>query len=93
MAQVSLGSICIFCLAMLFPAVDSILKETLFRESQAELQGQHLDLFVVNSFGSLAQALCILALLPAFCCLQGLPLRQLPAYAVQGRWQREPTEK
>lgn len=76
----------VFVFSMLFPALDVVLKEKLFRDAAAALGGAQLDLFVVNSAGSAAQALFIAALLPLMAGLRGIAMGQLPAYLAQG-WQ------
>ena len=43
-----------------------------------------LDLFIVNSHTSLAQAACVLLLLPVLASLRGIPPSQLPDYIHQG---------
>ncbi|RMZ55446.1 hypothetical protein APUTEX25_003570, partial [Auxenochlorella protothecoides] len=82
--QVNLMFAAIYCASMIFPALDSILKERLFREAKETLKGKDLDLFVVNSFGSLAQSACILLLLPLLAPLRGIPLSGLPGYLAEG---------
>ncbi len=42
-------------LSFAFPSLASIIKEQLFKDAQQRLGGRPLDVFVVNSFGSLAQ--------------------------------------
>lgn len=54
------------------------------REAKETLKGKDLDLFVVNSFGSLAQSACILLLLPLLAPLRGIPLSGLPGYLAEG---------
>ncbi|KAL6767274.1 hypothetical protein ACKKBG_A39320 [Auxenochlorella protothecoides x Auxenochlorella symbiontica] len=84
LANVNLMFAAIYCASMIFPALDSILKERLFREAKETLKGKDLDLFVVNSFGSLAQSACILLLLPLLAPLRGIPLSGLPGYLAEG---------
>lgn len=43
-----------YCLSLALMAYSSILKEKIFTEAEAEL-GRPLDVFIVNTFGSLAQ--------------------------------------
>lgn len=57
----------------------------MFRDARATL-GRDLDLFVVNSGGSLAQALFVCLLLPVMTTLRGLSLLDLPRYVVDGAW-------
>jgi drug/metabolite transporter (DMT)-like permease len=76
----------LFILSMLFPAFDTVLKEQLFASSRRDLGGENVDLFVVNSFGSLSQGLFILAAFPMLTSMAGLSIQQLPGYLYQG-WQ------
>lgn len=69
---------------MLFPALASIIKEKIFADAKEELEGQSLDIFVVNSFGSAAQALGVLLLLPVLVSQRGLSLSELPQYVGDG---------
>lgn len=74
----------IFVSSMLFPALASIIKEKIFADAKEELDGQPLDIFVVNSFGSGAQAVGVLLLLPVLTSLRGLSLSELPQYVGDG---------
>lgn len=74
----------LFVGSMFFPALATIFKERIFSQAKQRLNGQSLDLFVVNSFGSAAQALFILLLLPVVCSLRGIPITELPNYLSQG---------
>jgi len=58
-------------------------KEGFFRDAKERLGGP-MDIFVVNSYGSLAQAAFTLALLPVTVSLRGMSLGELPAYLAQG---------
>jgi hypothetical protein len=69
---------------MLFPALASIFKEKIFTETKAKLGGKQLDLFVVNSFGSGAQAVCVFLLLPFLASLRGISFGELPTYLAEG---------
>lgn len=69
---------------MFFPALATIFKERIFAASKERLKGQSLDIFVVNSFGSAAQALFIFLSLPVMLSLRGMPLSGLPAYIKEG---------
>ncbi len=75
----------IFVSSMLFPALASIIKEKIFAEAKEELGGKPLDIFVVNSFGSGAQAVGVLLLLPVLTSLRGLSLSELPQYVGDGK--------
>ncbi len=74
----------IFVSSMLFPALASIIKEKIFAEAKEKLDGKPLDIFVVNSFGSGAQAVGVLLLLPVLTSLRGLSLSELPQYVGDG---------
>ncbi|KAK9843738.1 hypothetical protein WJX81_004492 [Elliptochloris bilobata] len=74
----------IFVSSMLFPALASIFKEKIFTEAKQKLGGKQLDLFVVNSFGSGAQAVCVFLLLPFLASLRGISFSELPAYLTEG---------
>ena len=74
----------IFVGSMFFPALATIFKERIFAATKKRLNGQSLDIFVVNSFGSAAQALFIFLMLPVMSSLRGIPLSGLPAYIKQG---------
>lgn len=84
LTQVSPMYAAIFAGSLFFPALATIFKEKLFSASKKRLNGQSLDLFVVNSFGSAAQALFVFLLLPVASSLKGIPLSQLPAYLKEG---------
>jgi uncharacterized membrane protein len=86
LSGVDLEYVWLFILSMLFPAFDTVLKEQLFVTSRRELGGKDVDLFVVNSFGSLSQGLFILAAFPMLTSMAGLSIKQLPGYLYQG-WQ------
>lgn len=45
----------VFTLSFLFMNLSIILKEKVFKEAPKKLNGKQLDLFIVNSFGSLFQ--------------------------------------
>ena len=74
----------IFVSSMLFPALASIIKEKIFADAKETLGGKPLDIFVVNSFGSGAQAVGVLLLLPVLTSLRGLSLSELPQYVGDG---------
>jgi drug/metabolite transporter (DMT)-like permease len=67
-----------------FSAGASIIKEFVFRDSATRLKGGSVDIFVVNTFGSTAQALFVLLLLPVLSSLKGIPFQQLPTYFREG---------
>lgn len=75
----------IFVVSMLFPALDTLLKERVFRLARVKL-GTDLDLFVCNSFGSLSQCVFVFLLLPAMTAIRGMSMRDLPGYLAEG-WQ------
>ena len=75
----------IFVSSMLFPALASIIKEKIFADAKEVLDGKPLDIFVVNSFGSGAQAIGVLLLLPVLTSLRGLSLSELPQYVGDGK--------
>eukprot|EP00891_Asterochloris_glomerata_P000578 jgi/Astpho2/578/fgenesh1_pg.00013_%23_13_t len=74
----------IFISSMAFPALASIFKEKIFAEAKEKMNGKPLDIFVVNTLGSGAQALCVLLLLPVLVSLRGLSLTELPQYVSDG---------
>ena len=84
LAQLSPLYTSIFVSSMLFPALASIFKEKIFTEAKQKLGGKQLDLFVVNSFGSGAQAVCVFLLLPFLASLRGISFSELPAYLTEG---------
>ncbi|KAI3986293.1 hypothetical protein MKX01_028574 [Papaver californicum] len=65
-------------------AGDTVLKEIIFKNAAQKLKGGHVDLFVVNSYGSAFQALFICLLLPFLSKLWGIPFRQLPSHLKDG---------
>lgn len=44
-----------YVMSMLFPAISSTLKERIFVEAREKFTGRELDVFVVNTFSSIAQ--------------------------------------
>ncbi|KAH9304004.1 hypothetical protein KI387_008408, partial [Taxus chinensis] len=58
--------------------------ESVFIDAANHLKTGSVDIFVVNSFGSGIQALCILLLLPFLSKLKGIPFNQLPGYFRDG---------
>lgn len=68
-----------------FSAGASIIKEFVFKDAAKRLGGgQSVDIFVVNTFGSSAQALFVFLLLPVLSSLKGIQFQQLPAYFSDG---------
>ncbi|KAL8231963.1 hypothetical protein R6Q57_001741 [Mikania cordata] len=67
-----------------FQAGATIIKEYVFIDAVARLKGKLLDIFVVNSFGSGFQALCVLLFLPFLSNLKGIPFHELPSYIKSG---------
>ena len=55
----------------------------LCRQARAELK-ENLDLFVVNSIGSLGQSFFVFLLLPIMTALRGMSITELPGYLAQG---------
>ena len=78
----------IFVISMLFPALDTILKEKVFKTWREKWSDgkRDLDLFILNSFGSIAQAVFVFALLPFITAARGMAVSDLPAYLSAG-WQ------
>ncbi|CAK7347284.1 unnamed protein product [Dovyalis caffra] len=82
----------VMILSSAFQAVASIIKEFIFIDAAKRLkspqpgymQGQSLDIFFVNSFGSGFQALFVLLFLPFLSNLKGIPFAQLPSYLKSG---------
>lgn len=75
--------ILLFVGSTLLFAADSIFKEKIFRDYRAK-KGKQLDIFVVNTFGSIWQATFTALLLPVNAALRGVPLSQLPTYLKDG---------
>jgi hypothetical protein len=67
-----------------FVAAASILKEVVFREGAKQLKGGNLDLFVVNSFGSVFQTMFVSMILPVVFTLRGVPVHQIPHSLKEG---------
>lgn len=74
----------VMVLSTAFSAGASILKEFVFRNAAERLEGGTVDIFVVNTFGSVAQALFVFLLLPVLSNLKGIPFQQLPTYFQEG---------
>ncbi|XP_062164842.1 protein CLT2, chloroplastic [Alnus glutinosa] len=67
-----------------FQAGASIIKEYVFIDAEARLDGKSLDIFVVNSLGSGYQALFLLLFLPFLSKVKDIPFYQLPSYLESG---------
>ncbi|XP_010419799.1 PREDICTED: protein CLT3, chloroplastic-like [Camelina sativa] len=76
--------ILLMVLSFLFQGAGTVLKEAIFIDSQKRLEGASLDLFIVNSYGSAFQAICIALLLPFLSKLWGIPFNQLGSYLKDG---------
>ncbi|CAN8299416.1 unnamed protein product [Cochlearia groenlandica] len=76
--------ILLMVLSFLLQGADTVLKEVIFIDSQKRLKGESLDLFIVNSYGSAFQAVCIALLLPFLSKLWGIPFNQLGSYLKDG---------
>ncbi|XP_024377083.1 protein CLT2, chloroplastic isoform X1 [Physcomitrium patens] len=68
---------CIMIFSTFFFAASSILKELVFRDGAKQLKGGNLDLFVVNTFGSLFQSLFVSMILPVVFNVRGVPFHQV----------------
>ncbi|CAH2072368.1 unnamed protein product [Thlaspi arvense] len=71
-------------LSFMLQGADTVMKEVIFLDSKKRLKGASLDLFVVNSYGSAFQVVCIALLLPFLSKLWGIPFNQLPSYLRDG---------
>eukprot|EP00892_Ulva_mutabilis_P006980 jgi/Ulvmu1/4654/UM002_0385.1 len=74
----------IYIVATLFPAISGTLKERIFIAARKGLGGQNLDVFVVNTCSSLAQALILLFLLPVILAQRGIAIADMPSYVNSG---------
>uniref|UniRef100_A0A1J3JLC0 Crt-like protein 1 n=1 Tax=Noccaea caerulescens TaxID=107243 RepID=A0A1J3JLC0_NOCCA len=70
--------------SFMLQGADTVMKEVIFLDSKKRLKGASLDLFVVNSYGSAFQVICIALLLPFLSKLWGIPFNQLPSYLRDG---------
>lgn len=75
----------IFLASMIFPAIDTILKERVFRVGR-EIASKEVDLFIINTAGSALQAAFVFAMLPAITAARGMSFADLPQYLSAG-WQ------
>ncbi|KAK9809203.1 hypothetical protein WJX72_011262 [[Myrmecia] bisecta] len=76
--------IVVFVISLIFPALATIIKEKIFAAAEHRLGGKKLDIFVVNTCGSTAQALFVFLLLPALTYSRGMSVTELPSYLYQG---------
>lgn len=76
----------VYVFSCLFPAIDTILKDRIFRKGKEICDGQDVDLFVVNTFGSASQALFVFLLFPFVAASRGVPLDRLGEHITMG-WQ------
>lgn len=76
----------VYVFSCLFPAVDTLLKDRLFRKGKEFSGGKDVDLFIVNTFGSLSQAFFVFLLLPIVTMSRGIPLNGVGDHLSMG-WQ------
>ncbi len=76
--------VCVYVFSCLFPAIDTLLKDRLFRKGKAWQGGRDVDLFVVNTFGSASQAVFVFLLLPLVTQSRGIPLSGLGTHLAMG---------
>lgn len=74
----------LYVFSCLFPALDTLLKDRLFRKGKEMQEGRDVDLFIVNTFGSLSQALFVFLLLPFVTSARGIPLHFLGEHLSMG---------
>lgn len=74
----------VMIVSTLFFAAASILKEVVFQEGAKQLKGGNLDLFVVNTFGSVFQTIFVSMILPVVFTLRGVPFHQIPHSLKEG---------
>lgn len=74
----------LYVFSCLFPAIDTLMKDRLFRKGKAWQDGRDVDLFVVNTFGSAAQAVFVFLLLPLVTQSRGIPLSGLGGHLGMG---------
>lgn len=67
-----------------FFASASILKELVFQDGAKKLKGGNLDLFVVNTFGSVFQTLFVSLILPVVFNARGVPFHEIPHSLKEG---------
>ena len=79
---IPLDAVAMFAVAMAFPAVAFLTKESIFADAAAASGGAPLDVFALAARTSAVQAACILGLLPLAALASGVPVRGLgPALA------------
>jgi drug/metabolite transporter (DMT)-like permease len=74
----------LYVFSCLFPALDTMLKDRLFKKGKAIQGGKDVDLFIVNTFGSASQALFVFLLLPFVTTARGIPLHGLGNHLQMG---------
>lgn len=74
----------LYVFSCLFPALDTLLKDRLFRKGKEMQGGRDVDLFIVNTFGSATQALFVFLLLPFVTAARGIPLYNLGEHLSMG---------
>jgi drug/metabolite transporter (DMT)-like permease len=74
----------LYVFSCLFPALDTLLKDRLFRKGKEMQEGRDVDLFVVNTFGSASQAFFVFLLLPFVTSARGIPLHNLGDHLSMG---------
>lgn len=60
-----------------------LLKEKVFSDYRRKT-GKDLDIFVVNTFSSFSQGISVLLFLPVISRLQGVMLKDIPSYMIEG---------
>lgn len=74
----------LYVFSCLFPAIDTLLKDRLFKKGKTWQGGRDVDLFVVNTFGSASQAMFVFLLLPLVTQSRGIPLNGLGTHLAMG---------
>lgn len=75
--------VALFLASQALAALAVLLKERIFKQAHVRL-GRSLDLFVVNTGASAAQAAFVLLLLPLYASTRGVPLSRVPDALLQG---------
>eukprot|EP00210_Caulerpa_lentillifera_P001937 g1860.t1 len=78
--QTNLFYVMILNTAFFLYALAGVIKDKIFKQSKELLKGQNLDIFVVNSFGSVAQTVGTLILFPLMLRLKDLSIQDIPHY-------------